>query len=101
MYIYIATICRENTVLTKHYARSNPTYVYGMSPSGVLKVSAMRDHEPGRPVVRSRLLDETTGTEAEVLQELSDSRLLWVADAKLHLTDFERVDGWDGHVGTS
>lgn len=62
---------------------------------GQLKVAEARDHELGRPVVRARLLDTASGTDADVLPELSDARLLWVEGNKWRLTGFERIDAAD------
>lgn len=62
---------------------------------GTLKVAEARDHELGRPVVRARLLDITTGTNADVLPELCDARLLWAEGKKWRLTGFERIDAAD------
>jgi hypothetical protein len=62
---------------------------------GTLKVAESRDPELGRPVVRARLLDTTAGTNADVLPELCDARLLWADGNKWHLTGFERIDAAD------
>lgn len=62
---------------------------------GVLKVAEGRDPELGRPVLRARLIDQVSGTEADVLPQLSDARLLWAEGSKLRLAGFERIDAVD------
>ncbi len=62
---------------------------------GNLRVAESRDPELGRPVVRARLLDTTAGTNADVLPELCDARLLWAEGNKWRLTGFERIDAAD------
>jgi hypothetical protein len=62
---------------------------------GVLKVAETRDHELGRPVVRARLIDPVAGTEADVLPELCDARLLWAEGTSMRLTGFERIEAAD------
>ncbi len=59
---------------------------------GELTVSESKDHELGRQVLRARLLNTTSGTEHDILPELSDARLLWAADNKMRLSGFERID---------
>lgn len=63
--------------------------------TGVLKVAEGRDHELGRPVVRARLIDQVSGTEADVLPQLCDARLLWAEGGKFRLAGFERIDAAD------
>lgn len=58
---------------------------------GILQVAEARDIELGRPVTRARLVDETTGTETDVLPVLIDAKLLWVEGGKFRLTGFERI----------
>ncbi len=57
-----------------------------------LRVAEERDHELGRPVLRARLLDTQRGTEADLLPDLSDARLLWAENNRLRFAGFERVD---------
>jgi hypothetical protein len=59
--------------------------------AGVLTVDEKKDHVSGRTLARARLTGVSTGTEADLLPELMDVRLLWAKDDKLRMTGFERV----------
>jgi hypothetical protein len=62
---------------------------------GDLSVEEERDHELGRPVVRARLMDVTSGVEADILPRLGDVRLLWARKETMRITGFERIGGVD------
>lgn len=74
--------------LPRSHAYEAPAHV------GELSVSESRDHELARPVTRARLLD-LTGTESDVLPQLSDVALLWVRNNEIRLKGFERIDDMD------
>jgi hypothetical protein len=59
---------------------------------GELTVAEARDPELGRQVLRARLLDINSGTEHDILPELSDARLLAAEGNKFCLTGLERID---------
>lgn len=60
---------------------------------GALRIKEARDYDLSRPVVRARLLDIHAGTEADVLPELSDVRLLWADGNEMRLSGFEEIEG--------
>jgi len=63
--------------------------------TGDLAVAEARDIELGRPVLRARLLDISSGTNADVLPYLNDARLLSADGNKLRITGLERIDEAD------
>ena len=62
---------------------------------GELLVKERRDAPLRRQVLQARLFDINEGTNAELLPELMDVRLLWVENHRMRLTGFERIDGAD------
>lgn len=89
MRVRVHTLRRHGRQLKREDFDAVPPFV------GVLKVTEARDHELSRPVIRAKLVDITTGTETDVLPELSDARLLWLEKEKMRLTGFERIGGID------
>jgi len=89
MRVHVRPLRVKGRNLNRDELKGSPPYV------GVLKVAEGRDPELGRPVVRARLIDQVSGTEADVLPQLCDARLLWAEDGKLRLAGFERIDAAD------
>lgn len=86
MRVKVRCLRREGHNLHSQAALAQPPCV------GELTVAEGRDVELGRMVVRARLLEVRGSIESDVLPELSDARLLWVADKELRLDGFERVN---------
>lgn len=59
---------------------------------GLLRVGEERDPALGRPVLRARLLDISSGLETDVLPQLNDARLLCVEDGQMRFVGTERRD---------
>jgi hypothetical protein len=55
-------------------------------------VTEQRDHELGHPKLRTRLLDLQSGTEANLLPDLSAARLMWAENNLPRFAGIERVD---------
>ncbi len=88
MRVKVRPLRRRGKNLPRSYVYEAPAHV------GELSVSEARDHELARPVMRARLLD-VTGTEADLLPQLSDVELIWVRNNEIRLKGIERIDDMD------
>ena len=86
MRVKVRPLQSKGQLLPRQLATQQPPRI------GALRVAEERDHELGRPVLRARLLDTQNGTEADLLPDLSDARLLWAENNRLRFAGFERVD---------
>lgn len=86
MKVKVRTLRREG--------RNLPRQEYLLPPPvvGELSVASERDHELGRPVLRAHLRDASRGSNADLLPELTDVRLLFVGEGRMRLTGFEQID---------
>ncbi|MBS0372871.1 MAG: hypothetical protein JSS57_27155 [Proteobacteria bacterium] len=79
----------EGRLLPKTEMSKTPAF------AGELSIGEVRIPELSRTLVLARLQSTTTGTQAAVLPELIDARLLWLDGAQLRLTGVERVGDRD------
>lgn len=86
MRVKVRTLHRKGHLLPREFAVQQPPRI------GALRVAEERDHELGRPVLRARLLDASSGIEVDLMPDLSDARLLWAENNRLRFAGFERVD---------
>lgn len=89
MRVKVTPLRQRGRVMHREERNKSPTYV------GELTVAEARDHAAGRAVRRARLVDAVNGLRTDVLPELSDTQLLWVADGQMRLAGFEHIEGVD------
>ena len=89
MKVNIRPLRAQGRVLNRDELKDRPPY------TGNLQVSEGRDYALNRPIICARLVDMTTGVEADVLPGLADARILSVQDKKMRFSGFERIDDVD------
>jgi hypothetical protein len=85
MRVKVKPLRKEGRLLVSSGEPASPGF------AGVFTVDETRDHASGRALVRAKLRGMSTGTEADVLPELLDARLLWALEGKFRMVGFERV----------
>lgn len=86
MQVRVRPLRNQGVLILREELLKRPQHV------GQLRVSEERDPALERPVMRAKLLDISSGLEADVLPQLNDARLIWVSDGQMRLLGTERLE---------